>query len=223
MWHALTTLAKDDSAILQLYQKLLQISTAVSPVEGSSSTLVPPSTWHSKVPASAFTPFLRRMLRTSNPNTTGSLGASLLGDMVRAGIEPNVHHLTEIAQFYAQQGDSRRAFLIMERMEAAGEKNEKEAFIGSSTCDTSESFPVPDIVFYCALLRAFIQTRNLGDAEKAAARIHERYNTALKSNAFSSGQREIINGLWRDLAQLRETQNHEALATRRRASAAIGR
>ncbi|KIL63166.1 hypothetical protein M378DRAFT_80117 [Amanita muscaria Koide BX008] len=219
VWHALVALTEDDRAFLQLYQKLLQISRegysslSANPhsEEAYNTTLVPPPTWDANVPAAAFTPFIRRMLKTSNATTAGSLGALLLGDMVRAGIEPNRHHLTEIAQFYAQHRDSRRAFMIMDRMEAA-EEEQRELTSPSSHCDTRStasprSSSAPDIVFYCALLRSFIQTHDLKASEKVASRITSRYKTELESNAFSSAQHEVLEALWRDFAQLREAND----------------
>ncbi|KAF8629033.1 hypothetical protein AX15_003593 [Amanita polypyramis BW_CC] len=220
VWNALVMLAPDDSTVLQLYQKLLQIASegfssfsTPSQFEQSYSTaLVPPSTWSAKVPAAAFTPFLRRILKSSNLSTATSLGASLLGDMVHAGIEPNVHHMTEIVQFYAQRGDSRRALMIMEQMEGGEEKREK--FNGSSTdssvsSDQLATFPAPDVVFYCALLRAFIRTRNLDDAEKVATRIERRRQLASARKDLSSEQLEAVNLLWEDLAELREAKKRE--------------
>ncbi|KAF8637881.1 hypothetical protein AX17_002504 [Amanita inopinata Kibby_2008] len=218
VWHALVMLARDNASVLQLYHKLLQISTEgfssfspLSQLEESaklySTALMPPSTWHAKVPAASFTPFLRSLLSTANSTATASLGASLLDDMVRAGIEPNVHHLTEIGQFYAYRGDSRRAFIIMQRLEAS-EKGKSEAHK-----PVSGSFPVPDIIFYCALLRAFIYVRNLDDAERVAARMMERYKITPGREGCFPGQNEVINKLWQDLAALREANCLELSAS----------
>ncbi|KAK2462379.1 hypothetical protein APHAL10511_005685 [Amanita phalloides] len=205
VWHALVMLVGDDR-ILQLYQKLLQIASGSIPFSTSSqfgkaysTSLLPPPTWHAKVPASAFTPFIRRMLKISNHT---SLGASLLNDMVRAGVEPNVHHLTEFAQFYAQRGDSRRACIIMEEMEATEKAKLTRSNDRPASAIKSARFPSPDIVFYCALLRAFIFTRNLDGAEQVAQRILEFESRSAKETVAGC-QYEIINKLWQDLSSLR--------------------
>lgn len=212
MWHALVSSTAEES-IPQLYQKLLQIAT-----EGSSfmsvhsqfenlysTALVPPSTWRANVPAAAFTPFFRRMLRTSSVESAASLCASLLGDMVRAGTEPNALHLTEIARFYALRGDSKRAFIIMENMEAT-KKERAESTSNPASSVKPALFPIPDIVFYCALLRAFISNRNLDDAERVAVRIAKLSKPALGTEEISPGQHEVINNLWQDLAELRQAK-----------------
>jgi hypothetical protein len=216
MWHALVSLTAEDG-IPQLYQKLLQIaaegSSFISAQNLYSTALVPPSTWRAKMPAAAFTPFFQRMLRTASVESDASLGASLLDDMLIAGTEPNTLHLTEIARFYAQRGDSRRAFMIMEKMEAA--KKEREQLADASINDPASSikpalFPIPDIIFYCALLRAFIINRNLDDAERVVVRIAQFCKCASGTEEISSGQHEVINNLWQDLAKLRQAQWRKA-------------
>ena len=219
MWHALVSLTAEDK-IPQLYQKLLQIATegssfisAHSRFENFYSTaLVPPSTWRAKVPAAAFTPFFQRMLRTASAESAASLGASLLDDMLIAGTEPNALHLTEIARFYAQQGDSRRAFMIMERMEAARKERGQPAHASINPASSVKPalFPIPDIIFYCALLRAFISNRNLDDAERVVVRIAQLCKRASGPEEISSGQHEVINSLRQDLAKLRQSKWRQA-------------
>ena len=216
MWHALVSLTAEDG-ISQLYQKLLQIaaegSSFISAQNLYSTALVPPSTWRAKVPAAAFTPFFRRMLRTASVESAASLGASLWDDMLNAGIAPNTIHLTEMARFYAHRGDSRRAFMIMEKMEAA--KKEREQLADASINDPASSikpalFPIPDIIFYCALLRAFIINRNLDDAERVVVRIAQLCKRAPGTEEISPGQHEVINNLRQDLAKLRQARWRKA-------------
>lgn len=218
MWHALVSLTAEDS-IPQLYQKLLQIATegssfisAHSQFENLYSTaLVPPSTWRVKVPAAAFTPFFQRMLRTASVESAASLGASLLDDMLIAGTEPNTVHLTEIARFYAQRGDSRRAFMIMEKMEGAKKERKQPADASISPASgVKPALPIPDIIFYCALLRAFISNRNLNDAERVVVRIAQLCKCASGAEEITSGQHEVINNLRQDLAKLRQAEWREA-------------
>lgn len=203
-WHALVALTGEDK-IQHLYQKLLHIAT-----EGSSSSqfdklystpLIPPSTWRSKVPAAAFTPFLRKMLRFSNETSIASLGSSLLHDMARLGTAPNRYHLTELARSYAQRGDSRRAFVIMERMEAAKQEREEHSGDDPESGDL-KTFPTPDSAFYHALLRAFISAGNLNDAERIAAKIPQLDEPA-PGTEETSGRHDVIDRLREDLTQLR--------------------
>ncbi|KAF8345266.1 hypothetical protein F5887DRAFT_967433 [Amanita rubescens] len=214
VWHALVALTAGDN-IQQLYQKLLQIATEgssfmsspSSQFEKCSTALVPPSTWRSKVPAAAYTPFFRKMLKTSGEASVASLGASLLNDMVRAGTAPNKHHLTEVARSFAQEGDSRRAFMIMEQMEAAKKEREEHSGYDPESGDKPTLFPIPDSVFYRALLRGFISNGNLDDAERVAAKIPQLDEPA-PGTEETSGQNEVIDRLRQDLAELRRAKGY---------------
>lgn len=58
--------------------------------------------------------------------TGASRGARILGEMLKAGLKPTVYHFTELAGFYAHEGDVTKAMHILDRMEAklASEKQE---------------------------------------------------------------------------------------------------
>jgi len=211
VWHALAALTPEDY-IQQLYQKMLQIATEgssfmsgpSSQFEKHSTALVPPSTWRSKVPAAAFTPFFRKVLRISGET---SLGASLLSDMAHTGTAPNRHHLTEVARSFAQQGDSRRAFMIMEQMEAAKKEREEHSSDDPESGDKPTLFPIPDSVFYRALLRGFISNGNLDDAERVAAKIPHLDEPA-PGTEETPGLHDVIERLRQDLSELRRAKRH---------------
>ncbi|PFH49874.1 hypothetical protein AMATHDRAFT_48352 [Amanita thiersii Skay4041] len=207
VWHALLALAPDSAAILHLYQKLMLIAADEHPASddsqeassGTSSLLSPPS-WMQKVPASAFTPFILKLLNSTGSSTSlsASIGASLLNDMVRVGVEPNLHHLTEFARFYARRHNPRRAFIILERMEAAEQERMRGDF-------NHKGLPSPDVTFYNAVLRAFIGAGNITDADRVAEKMAKRYDFVPGGEAYVPGKHEIIDELWKDLEELKES------------------
>jgi hypothetical protein len=71
---------------------------------------------------------------------------------------------------------------------------------------------MPDIVFYCAILRAFIYLGNLDDAERVVARITQAYGATPATGGHTSGQNAVIDKLVEDLAELRRAKKYEASA-----------
>ncbi|TFK73448.1 hypothetical protein BDN72DRAFT_893863 [Pluteus cervinus] len=206
VWRSLQAMTKTDHGIERLYRKLLKVAkyghTYESRALSSTYTpLVPPPSWKSKVSASAFTPFLRRLIRIYGLDRSGTM----LQDMLQCGIRPNVYHFTEVLGTYARCGRVEQALLILDKMEAAfasSQQDELDFQIMDTAVDdrNSDVIPSPDLVTYTSVLRGFIISRSLGAAEEVERRIFDQFNVA-------PGDDDYLDMALADLNTLRTEMN----------------
>ncbi|TFK34508.1 hypothetical protein BDQ12DRAFT_700449 [Crucibulum laeve] len=201
VWHALVDIAPDNRTIESLYEKLLAItkcaqSNVSTPLlKDSISHLLPPTN-QQKLGSGAFTSFMRPLMLVHGP----SRGAHILGDMMKVGIKPTVYHFTELAGRYASNGDTRRALMVLDRMEKmlkAQNAAESSTEMITDPEDTSTSFPAPDLVMYISLLRGFIKSHNLEGATEVEKRLMQRYT-------HIPGEYAYLDNVFADLRILRK-------------------
>ncbi|KAF4583363.1 hypothetical protein EYR38_002113 [Pleurotus pulmonarius] len=196
VWHSLVGLNTTREGLEALYVKFCQYAeghSAEDPAQLESlgvtePPLPPPPSWKHRVDDSAFAPFIRALNVRFGP----SRGAQVLSDMMRLKIPPTIYVFTELAGRYAKLGDVNRAFMILDRLEAANmikpsstTDEMKSALASVDTQDESEAntdapaptqssidFPAPNIVLLTSMLRGFVDSKSLDGAKRLVERIH---------------------------------------------------
>jgi len=144
VWHSLLVPLRRAQEVQDLYNRLVSFASGQGRVHDTIGEATPtlvssfhsdlrpwigvealpvPPPWRPPIAAEAFTPFIMRLMKTSG----ASMGVKILSDMVKYGIQPTVYHFTELARFYAFNGDQKKAFLIMDRLEKRLDAEEKRA------------------------------------------------------------------------------------------------
>jgi len=166
VWHSLVRTAPDIVAIERLYIKLVQLG-----FRHASSTQMPTGIINPnliltdrkrRVAPAYFTPFIRPLMAAFG----AARGQMVLADMLKIGLEPRVHHYTELAGQYARTGDDLRAFKVLDQMESM-EKN--------NAAQPGASLPPPDVVMYTSLIAGFVIAKNIKAAEEVVRRFHQRH------------------------------------------------
>ncbi|KAK7039499.1 hypothetical protein R3P38DRAFT_2899999 [Favolaschia claudopus] len=202
VWRALLYLTGDE-ALQALYDKLLQFADVnlikTCMLHPNVPLLHPPPTWKTGVDNSAFTPFIRRLCRAFGPER----GSSILQDMVRLRINPNIYQLTELAMVYSRAGDARRTLLILDQVESAthaAESVDADAPEQSEVAGHREAggnsqahlLPRVDQVFYVAIIRGLLFSKNYVQARNVERRMFGRYG-------YVPGQNRQVDELYEDL------------------------
>jgi hypothetical protein len=204
VWHSLLNLTSSDAAVDHLYKKLVRIATEhfdPSQVTPDDNPVLPPPSSTHNVSASAFTPFIRRLMLGFGSNR----GAMVLSDMLKAGLEPTLHHFTELAGQYARLGDAPKALMILDRMEAAKnasmnagvEQASPATAFASRDKPVGLSFPAPDVVLYTSLLRGFLISRNLRAIDEVDRRLK-------KYHQYTPGETPLLDEIYAEIRLLRE-------------------
>ncbi|KDQ31945.1 hypothetical protein PLEOSDRAFT_1081317 [Pleurotus ostreatus PC15] len=198
VWHALVGLNETREGLEALYVKFCQYAeghSAEDPAQLESlgvtePPLPPPPSWKHRVDDSSFVPFIRALNVRFGPTR----GAKVLSDMMKLGIPPTIYVFTELAGRYAKLGDVTRAFLILDRLEAANMMKPastpdemKSALASADAQDDSEAtenapapaqssidFPAPNIVLLTSMLRGFVDSKSLDGASRLVERIHSK-------------------------------------------------
>ena len=209
VYHALVALTPPGSAIEALYQELLQIieygkDTSTTTAIASVEPLVANS--RGRPSSGAFTPFFRRLMQAFG----AARGAKILNEMAKHGIKPTIYHYTELASFYAVEGEVQKAFLILDHLEERFKFAAQSSTTGSDDqgdfdeLETSESsaLPAPDLVMYNSLMRGFILSKNLPAATDVAARLKQQHK-------YRKGEDRFLDDVFRDIEHLKEEQRQQ--------------
>ncbi|KAF9489250.1 hypothetical protein BDN71DRAFT_340690 [Pleurotus eryngii] len=196
VWHSLVGLNKTREGLEALYDKFCQYAEGQSAEDPAQLEILgvtepplpPPPSWTHRVDDSSFVPFIRALNVRFGP----SRGAKVLSDMMKLGIPPTIYVFTELAGRYAKLGDVNRAFLILDRLEAANmmkptNDEMKNALASADAQDESEAtenapapaqssmdFPAPNIVLLTSMLRGFVDSKSLDGAARLVERIHSK-------------------------------------------------
>ncbi|KAJ6488020.1 hypothetical protein C8R45DRAFT_786492, partial [Mycena sanguinolenta] len=192
VWRALLDLARDERALEALYAKVLSFADKRSPqapvLAAGIPLLNPPPVWKTGVDASAFTPFIRRMCRTFGTER----GALILRDMVRLGIQPTIHQLTQLAIEYSRAGEVAKTFLVLDQVENATKAWETTKEANSGDHDEVARRRAVDPVFYRGIVRGFLFSNRIVEARNVERRMFKRYG-------YVPGEDSYVDELYEDL------------------------
>ena len=209
VYHALVALTPPGPAIEALYQELLLIveygkDTPTTPAIASVAPLISDS--RGRPSSGAFTPFFRRLMQTFG----AARGIEILNEMVKYGIKPTIYHYTELASFYATNGESQKALLILDNLEKRFKTATQSSTTGSDDqgdfevpeMPESSALPAPDLVVYNSLMRGFIISKNLPAATDVADRLRRRYK-------YRKGEDSYLDEIFRELEFMKEEHRQQ--------------
>ena len=209
VYHALVALTPPGPAIEALYQELLLIveygkDAPTAPAITSVEPLIADS--RGRPSSGAFTPFFRRLMQTFG----AARGIKILNEMVKYGIKPTIYHYTELASFYATNGDSQKALLILDNLEKRFKNAKQSSSKGLNgqgdfeEMETPESsaLPAPDLVVYNSLMRGFILSKNLPAATDVADRLRRRHK-------YRKGEDSYLDEIFRELEDMKEEHRQQ--------------
>ncbi|KAJ6470061.1 hypothetical protein C8R47DRAFT_989032, partial [Mycena vitilis] len=194
VWRALLELTTDERALEALYAKLIRFANLRS--EQSSAMhpgvpfLTPPPSWKTGVDASAFTPFIRRICSALGTER----GGPILQDMIRLGIRPTIHQLTELAMAYSSAGEVRKTLVMLDQLEKSMEARKAliEAEATAHRAIRARLLPPVDSVFYVAVIRGFLLSNRVTAAKDVKKRMDKHFS-------YESGTSAHIDELEEDL------------------------
>lgn len=186
VYHALVALTTSGPAIEDIYQELLLIiengkDAPTTPTITSIEPLI--ANFRGRPSSGAFTPFFRRLMQIYGDVR----GAKILNDMMKCGIKPTIYQYTELAGFYAVEGKSQKAFLILDHLE------------GRSKSTSTPVAPAPDRVVYMSLMRGFILSKNISAAISVADRFKLRYK-------YKEGEDRYVDEVLREIEYMKLEQ-----------------
>ena len=213
LYHALVALTPPGPAIESLYQEFLLIIEhgKDTPTTEAIASLEPLAIELKGRPSSgAFTPFFRHLMSVFG----ATRGTKILSDMVRLDIRPTIYHYTELASFYATNGDSKKALIILDNLEGrfkTFERATQDKTMGSydqgdiEELETPESphLPAPDLVMYNSLMRGFILSKNVSAATKVADRLMRRHK-------HRRGEDRYLDEILREIDIMKEEHEQQA-------------
>ncbi|KAF7316313.1 hypothetical protein MIND_00150000 [Mycena indigotica] len=180
VWRALLELAENNAHLETLYRKLLafaRMGMAPAPaVNRGVPLLLPPPAWKTGVSQASFTPFIRRLTLAFGPER----GLHVLGDMVKLGISPSIHQLTELAMAYSRGGQVKHTFALLGQAERAADAKARS----SQGPTKGPTVPGVDLVLYGAVIRGFLSSGQIAAAREVVGRMMQRFGGDIEKNEY---------------------------------------
>ncbi|ESK87790.1 hypothetical protein Moror_15380 [Moniliophthora roreri MCA 2997] len=148
------------------------------------------------VPLEAFTPFIRLLSRKEKDAT---IAATVLRDMLSIGLQPSIHHFTELATVYAAKREKGRALRLLAGLETANPVGESPSSTGGNR------LPAPDFIMYVAIMRAFISARDMEGVRKVDGRMRDRFGEDTVERWKEDN--EFLRGVYRDWETCEKRKN----------------
>ncbi|KAL0068998.1 hypothetical protein AAF712_003991 [Marasmius tenuissimus] len=120
-----------------------------------------------------FTPFIRQLSPGPGRRILGRRDldpTKIIRDMMSLGLRPTIHQYTELARKYILNSDGNRALTIMDHLERVN-------FHQDSVAPRNSSLPEPDVIFYVALMRAFLNMNDLEGVAEVDRRLMSRHGS----------------------------------------------
>ncbi|KAG6820296.1 hypothetical protein H0H93_002734 [Arthromyces matolae] len=119
-------------------------------VEDEAQLSLPPYIKH-QIGSSVFTVFLDRLFRPGQSRPA----QVLFDEMIKVGINPSIHHYTLLATYYVTLSDIKRAFMVINMLEAQHPVEKpipmEEALKYDRTQGPESGIPAPDVIFYTSV------------------------------------------------------------------------
>ncbi|KAK1232780.1 hypothetical protein PQX77_004060 [Marasmius sp. AFHP31] len=120
-----------------------------------------------------FTPFIRQLSPGPGRRILGRRDldpTKIIRDMMSLGLRPTIHQYTELARKYILNSDGNRALTIMDHLERVN-------FHQDGTTLRDSGLPEPDVIFYVALMRAFLNMNDLEGVTEVDRRLMSRHGS----------------------------------------------
>ncbi|KIM46807.1 hypothetical protein M413DRAFT_63284 [Hebeloma cylindrosporum] len=192
IWEALAKTTKNKDDLKRLYDQLVSFAqtgkdVATTRAIAAAEPLVP-TVRRKFVGPAAFTPFLVPLMQARG----AEFGATILHDMVASRLRPNRYHLSMLAGFYARTGHVEQAFSILDSLE-----NKAKFQITGDNGTTKFKVPKYDMVIYTSMIRGFIISRRVEEAERLVQRLVKNYG-------YSEGKDQRLDAAIADLIDLKK-------------------